>query len=226
MNVSRILCALLSCGSLAIEANAAVSPMGSRSPQTMAESTAGRDVHAEARPADGRALARPAAETTAHATNRAGAANRDAAMAVESRSMTMQHPVGQVGRGNADRLRSLLGAQARGRVARQPTRPSVGSARAPTIGGSTGQERFGGNPAQFGAGPVRQPSQRVGQPVGSLALASLPKTARPAPTLSALATHSTNGARRAPGLAVVGGPVIGRDVHNSTIDGTQARHKF
>jgi hypothetical protein len=225
VNVSRILCTLLLCGSLAIEANAA----------NRAGAANGAD-----------AANRAGVANRASAANVAGAANRDAAMAGGDRPVTAQHIVGPAGRGNADRLRSLLGSQARGRVARQPTRRPVGSARAPAIGGSTGQGWFGANPARFGASPMRQtgvgvgqgtgqnvgqstaPSvgPSVGQRVGSLALAAPPKGSRSAPTLSALAIHSTSGAHRAAGLAVVGGPVIGRAVHTSTIDGTQARHKF
>jgi hypothetical protein len=217
VNVSRILCTLLLCGSLAIEANAA----------NRAGAANGAD-----------AANRAGVANRASAANVAGAANRDAAMAGGDRPVTAQHIVGPAGRGNADRLRSLLGSQARGRVARQPTLRPIGSARAAAIGGSTGQGWFGANPARFGASPMRQPAvgvgqgtapsvgPNVGQRVGSLALAAPPKGTRPALTLTALAIHSTNSIHRAPGLAVVGGPVIGRGVHTSTIDGTQARHKF
>jgi hypothetical protein len=212
VRVSKILCTLLLFGPLAVEANEATAPKRSNLPMTAVDSATGRDVHTPAKPVNGRAPARTAAEKGASAKD------RDTGMGVASRPATTQ----QLGRANADRLRSLLGTQARGRAVRQPPSRPVGSARAPTFVRGAGQERRGANPTQFGATPARQFTRGVASP----APVASPNAARPVQTLSALAVHSTNGLPRAPGLAVVGGPVVGRAVHNSSIDGTGPRHKF
>jgi hypothetical protein len=182
VRASKILCTLLLFGPLAAEASEATAAKDSNSPLTAVDSATGRDVHTGPKPANERVLAQTAAEKGA------GAKDRDTGVAVAGRPATtpslpanMANRPGitqQVGRANVDRLHSLLAAQARGRVIRQP----------------------------------------VSHPVGS---------ARPVPTLSALAIHSTNGRARAPGLAVVGGPVVGRGARNSSIDGTpRLRQKF
>jgi hypothetical protein len=230
VRVSKILCTLLLLGSLAVEANEATAPKRSNLPMTAVDSATGRDVHTPAKPVNGRPPARTAAEKGASAKG------RDTGMGVASRPATTQ----QIGRANADRLRSLLGAQARGRAVRQPLSRPVGSARAPTFVRGAGQERRGANPTQFGATPARQltgatparqfsgatPAPQFTRGVTSPAPVVSPNAARPVQTLSALAVHSTNGLPRAPGLAVVGGPAVGRAVHNSSIDGTRPRHKF
>jgi hypothetical protein len=221
VRLSKILCTLLLVGSLAVEANEATAPKRSNLPMTAVDSASGRDVHTAAKPVNGRALARTAAEKGA------GAKDRDTGIGVASRPATTQ----QMGRANADRLRSLLGAQARARVVRQPLSRPVGSARAPTFVRGAGQERLGATATQFGASPARQlmgatPAPQFTRGVASPAPVASPSAARPVQTLSALAIHSTNGLPRAPGLAVVGGPVVGRGVHNSSIDGTRPRHKF
>ena len=189
MRVSKILCALLLFGSLAVEANEATAPKG-RAPDTAAD-----------------------------------AKDRDTGAAVASRRApppTRPATPQQIGRANADRLRSLLGTQARGRVVRQPVSRPVGSARAATFLGAAGLQRPGANVAQFGATPARQLMRGVASP----APVASPRAARPVPTLSALAIHSTNVLPRAPGLALVGGPVVGRGARNSSIDGTRLRQKF
>jgi hypothetical protein len=221
VRVSKILCTLLLFGPLAVEANEATAPKRSNLPMTAVDSATGRDVHTPAKPVNERAPARTAAEKGA------GAKDRDTGMGVASRPATTQ----QLGRANADRLRSLLGTQARGRAVRQPLRRPVGSARAPTFVRGAGEERRGANPTQFGATPARQlsgaaPARQFTRGVASPAPVASPNAARPVQTLSALAVHSTNGLPRAPGLAVVGGPVVGRGVHSSSIDGTRPRHKF
>jgi hypothetical protein len=221
VRVSKILCTLLLFGPLAVEANEATAPKRSNLPMTAVDSATGRDRNTTAKPVNGRPLAWTAAEKGA------GAKVRDTGMGVASRPATTQ----QMGRANADRLLSLLGAQARGRVVRQPLRRPVGSARAPTFVRGAGQEGRGANPTQFGATPARQltgatPAPQFTRGVASPAPVASPSAARPVQTLSALAIHSTNGLPRAPGLAVVGGPVVGRGVHNSTIDGTRPGHKF
>jgi hypothetical protein len=221
VRVSKILCTLLLFGPLAVEANEATTPQRSSLPMTAVDSATGRDVHTPAKPVNGRAPARTAAEKGASAKD------RNTSMGVASRTATPQ----QLGRANADRLRSLLGTQARGRAVRQPPSRPVGSARAPAFVRGAGQERRGANPTQFGATPARQfsgatPAPQFTRGVASPAPVASPNAARPVQTLSALAVHSTNGLPRAPGLAVVGGPVVGRAVHNSSIDGTRPRHKF
>lgn len=212
MRVTRILCTLLLFGPLAVEADEATAPKRSDVPMAAVDSATGRDVQPGANPANGRALARTAAEKGA------GVKDRDAGAAVASRPATAQ----QAGRANADRLRSLLAAQGRGRVVRQPLSRSVGSAHAPTFVGGTGQERLGANAKQLSATPARQLTRGVASP----APGASPSAARPVPALSALAIHSTSGLPHAPGLAVVGGPAVGGGVHNSSIDGTRIRHKF
>jgi hypothetical protein len=244
VRVRKILCTLLLFGSLAVEANEATAPKRGNSPVKAVDSATDRDAHAAAKPVNGRASPRTAAEKGA------GEKDRDTGMGVARRPATTQ----QMGRANADRLRSLLGAQARGRVVRQPLRRPVGSARAPTFVRGAGQERRGANPTQSGATPARQltganptqfsatptrqltganptqvgatPARQFMRGVASPAPVASPSAARPVPTLSAMAIHSTNGLPRAPGLAVVGGPVVGRGVHNSSIDGTRPPHKF
>ena len=240
MKMSRILCTLLLCGAVTFEATAATLPEQGNSPQA-SDSTADRDVDTNVRSADGRESARRGAQKGS------GTTRRNAATAVSARSepATRPHAVSPLGRSNADRLHSLLSAQARGRVARQPARRPVGSAPVATAGGGAGQDRLGvvagqqrlgANPTRFGTSPARtsvnpvpfsaSPVRQTTQAVASLALATSPVAARPAPTLTALAIHSTNGLPRAPGPAVVGGPAIGRGVHNSTIDGGRLRHAF
>ena len=210
MRVSKILCTLLLFGPLAVEANEATAPKG-----TAVDSATGPEVHTGAKPVSERALAQ----------KEAGAKDRDAGAAVASRPApppTRPAPPQQIGRANADRLRSLLGTQARGRVVRQPVSRPVGSVRAPTFIGGAGQQRPGANVTQFGATPARQLMRGVASP----APVASQRAVRSMPTLSALAVHSTNGLPRAPGLAVVGGPMMGRGAHNSSIGGTRPGHKF
>ena len=210
--MSKILCTQLLFGPLAVAANEATAPKDGNSPVTAVDSATGRNVHTTAKPGSGQASARTATE------KRAAAKDPDTGAAIASRPATTQ----QVVRTNADRLRSLLATQARGRVVRQSVSRSVGSARAPTLMGGAGQERLGTNRTQFGTTPARQPARGVAAP----APVASPNAARPVSALSVRAIHSTNGLPRAPGLAVVGGPVVGRGVHNSSIDGTQLRQKF
>jgi hypothetical protein len=215
VRVRKILCTLLLFGPLAVEANEATAPK-----RTVADSATAAEVHTNAKPVNGQALARTAAQKGA------GANDRDTSLAVAGRPATTPSRAAttqQMGRANADRLRSLLGTQARGRVVRQPLSRPVGSARAPTFMGGAGQQRLGANGTQFAVAPARQLTRGVASP----APVASPTAARPVPALSALAIHSTNSLPRAPGLAVVGGPVVGRGAHNSSIDGTaRLRHKF
>ena len=240
MKMSRILCTLLLCGAVTFEATAATLPEQGNSPQA-SDSTADRDVDTNVRSTDGRESARREAQKVS-VTNR-----RNAGTAVSARSepAARPHTVTPLGRSNSDRLHSLLSAQARGRVARQPARRPVGSAPVATVGGGAGQDRLGvvagqqrlgANPTRFGTSPARtsvnpvpfsaSPVRPTTQGVASLALANSPVAARPAPTLTALAIHSTNGLSRTLGSAVVGGPASGRSAHNSTIGGLGSRRKF
>jgi hypothetical protein len=237
--MSRILCTLLLCGAVTFEAAAATLQDQGNSPQ-MSGSTAGRDVDANVRSADGRESARKGAQKGSGTTRR----NAGTAVSFRSEPATRPHTVSPLERSNAERLHSLLSAQARGRVARQPARRPVGSAPVSTGGGAgqerlgvmASQQRLGAGPTRFGTSPARlsvnpapisaSPVRQTTQGVASLALTTSPAAARPAPTLTALAIHSTSGLPRAAGPAVVGGPVVGRGVHNSTIDGTGPHHKF
>jgi hypothetical protein len=228
VRVSKILCTLLLFGPLVAEANETTAPKDSNSPLTAVDSATGRDVHTSPKPANERVLAQTPAEKGG------GAKDRDTGVAVAGRlATTPSRPAAtqQIRRANADRLHSLLAAQARGRVVRQPVSHPVDSARAPTFMGGAGQQRPGANVTQFGATPARQLTRGAASPVpvaSPNAGRSAPtlSAARPVLTLSALAMHSTNGHPRAPGVAVLGGPVVGRSVHSSSVDGTRLRQKF
>jgi len=223
MRVSKILCTLLLFGPVAVDANETTAPK-----RTAADPATGAEVHSSAGPVNGRELARTAAQKDA------GARDRDTGAAVASRPATTSgRPAAtqQIGRANTDRLHTLLAAQARGRVVRRPVSHPVGAARAPTFMGGAGRQRPDANVTQFGATPARPLTRSAVSPapvVSPNAGRSTPtlSAARPVPTLSALAIHSTNGHPRAPGLAVLGGPVVGRSVHSSSIDGTRLRQKF
>ena len=105
-------------------------------------------------------------------------------------------------RGNADRLHSLLNAQARGRIANAPRR-------AVSIKHESGNMVVHG---QSSAGPLSAPVPKF--------------AARPATSMTAAAGNSRMGASHSAGVARVGGPALGRTAHDAAIAGTQLHHKL
>jgi hypothetical protein len=213
MKVSHILCAILACAPLTFEARATASSEDGR-PSVAADNAgraAGRTAPsrgASAKPED----TRDREPTRARPRTGGSSKGRDAAAAVSPRrgSVTPQRGVAQGGVAqtgrNADRLHSLLNAQARGRLARQPSRP-VGSARAVTRGLD-----------------VRGP--QGGTPAGQPKLAASNSAVSPAARLVMTPRTSTIGGPHSQGIGRVGGPAISRTTRSATVDGTQLHHKF
>jgi hypothetical protein len=227
MKVSHILCAMLACAPLTFEARATAS--SADGPSSVAADNVGeaaggtapsRNAGAKARRSGDRGSAQAGARTGV------GSKGQGAAVAVSPRrgSVTPQGGVAQGARSNADRLHSLLNAQAHGRRARQPS--PVGSTRRVTHGpdvrglqgvSPSGQPRLAAS--NSAAPPAAMPS---GQP----RLAASNSAASPAARPVATPRNSTIGGPHAQGSARVGGPAIGRTVHNAIIDGSQQHHKF
>jgi hypothetical protein len=226
MKVPHILCAMLACFPLASKASATESPERGGSSVAAADlGETGLRLDAErphfpqnTRPrtgtsieiytAAGRAVDRES--TRLGSENGGGSRSRDAQEEVSRRpvSLVQQRGVGQVARGNADRLRSLISAQAHGRIAHQSNRRTIGSTRVATEG-----DRVDRTPR--GASPVRWPT-RVASTIAARATTSQRVVARGA----------TIGGPHASGLGWVGGPAINRTSHNATVDGSQLHHKF
>jgi hypothetical protein len=218
MKVFHILCAILACAPLAFEARATASSEDGR--PSVAADNAGRAAGRTAPSRD--ASAKPegtrdreptrARPRTGGGSTGGGSKGRDAAAAVSPRrgSVTPQRGVAQVGVAqtgrNADRLHSLLNAQARGRLTRQPSRPA-GSTRAVTRGLD-----------------VRGP--QGGMPAGQPRLAASNSAASPAARLVMTPRTSTIGGPHSQGIGRVGGPAISRTTRSATVDGTQLHHKF
>jgi len=197
MRVSHILCAIMACAPLALEARATASSEdgGSSVVAANAGEAAGRtapdrNANTKARRTPGRSSNQTGAQTGS------GSKGRDAAVAASPRrgSVTPQ------------RLHSPLNAQARGRPARQPG--GRGSTRAVT----------------HGADNVRGPQGL--SPAGQSRPAASNSAAPPAARLTSTLGNSAIGGRHAQGLGRVGGPAISRTTHSATLDGTQLRHKF
>jgi hypothetical protein len=228
MKVFHIVCAILACAPLTFEARATASSEVGR-PSVAADNAgraAGRTApsrDASAKPEGTRdrepTRARPRTDggstgggSTGGGSTGSGSKGRNAAAAVSPRrgSVTPQRGVAQVGAAqtgrNADRLHSLLNAQARGRLARQPSRPA-GSTRAVTRGLD-----------------VRGP--QGGMPAGQPRLAASNSAASPAARLVMTPRTSTIGGPHSQGVGRVGGPAISRTTRSATVDGTQLHHKF
>ena len=141
-----------------------------------------------------------------------GSASRDAAVAASPRR----------GPGNADRVHSLLNAQARGHPARQPGR-SVRSARAVAQGPDDARGRVGVSAA--GQSKLAASNGAAAMPAGQPKLAASISAAPPAARLSSIPRNSAIGRPHAQALARVGGPAISRTTHSATIDGAQLHHK-
>jgi hypothetical protein len=210
MKMPRILGALLVCAPLAFAAGA---PASSEPGATHAaeKREAARDAASPpAAEPDSSAKAGRAADPSVPASSGKGSIStaRDAESALAPRrgADIPQNAHGPAARSNGDRLRSLLDAQARGRVAR-PSSPPVGSTRAAS-GNVVAQGPSGASPAL----PPAVTAPNV--------------AARAAANQGPASRNSTIGGPRAQGLGQVGGPAIGRPAHAATIDGTQLHHKF
>jgi hypothetical protein len=147
--------------------------------------------------------------------------NTGAAAVPHRDSAESQHGSSRLTSPNADRLRSLLNARARGRTARLPSRGSVGPVRTATgkgtgIRGSGGADResrstpVASRPAAVSSGPASVVSGMTARGVASPG--ALSRAVRGVPTI---------GGPPATSHGFVGGPTIGRTARNATIDGTQ-----
>jgi hypothetical protein len=208
MKVSHILCAVLACAPLSFAARATAASEDGHSSAAVANAGGAAGRAAPTRDSSSKAGRTSDLESSQTGVRTRGSSTgRDAAAAVSPRHGSMpQRGIGRTLGGNADRLHSLLNAQGRGRLARQPGR-RVGSTRAATGGPSVR--------APNGVGAAGQPN-----------LAASKRTASPAPKLAAISRDSTIGGPHAQGIGRLGGPVIGRTTHSATIDGTQLRRKF
>jgi hypothetical protein len=203
MKVFRILCVALVCSSLASVAAEAASYQGAGSSSVTAADSANQvrpneagpssarhtaDNHAatdedtgkKAERADERRSPRAAPDKSVGSTSGSpGTASRAHGSAAPQRGIT------QLARPNADRLRSLLNAQARGRVTRKPARGPVGPGRA-AIGGRPAV------PAPGGAGQVLRPTRVASRSTavasGTTARGPTPVASGPGPGPASLAS--------------------------------------
>jgi hypothetical protein len=194
MKLALRLCALCVCGPLAL---------GARATESAAQ---GASVKA----------GRPAVQESTHEHvdlgKVAGSTARIAVVAVSPRrdSGTASHAVGSLARNNADRLRSLHLAKARGRIAPAASR-SLGPDHAAATGNMTAQARG------------LRGATRAGLPT----LPASQSAARVQPSVQAAAIRGPIiGGPRAAGPGRVGGPAIGRPAQNTAIDGAHMRRKF
>ncbi|MDB6100044.1 MAG: hypothetical protein JWO52_43 [Gammaproteobacteria bacterium] len=193
MKVPRILCVALVCSSLASVAAEAASYQGAGSSSAMAADSANQVHPNEAGPSSARHTADNHAvtdEDTGKKAERADARRSPRAAPDKSVGSTSGSPgtaasrahgsaapqrgITQLARPNADRLRSLLNAQARGRVTRKPARGPFGPGRA-AIGGRPAV------PAPGGAGQVLRPTRVASR---STAVASGTTARGPTPVAS------------------------------------------
>jgi len=226
MKVLHILCAMLACAPLILEARATASSEDGASSGASANvgEAAGRKVPSgNANTQARRTGDRGSNQTGAQAGS--GSKGRDAAVAASPShgSVKPQGAAAQAGRSNADRLHSLLNAQAHGRLARQPG-GRVGSTHIVTQGPNDIREPQGVSPA--GQSKPAASTSAAAMPAGQTKVAAsnsaAPSAARPSstPRISAI------GGPHAQGLGRVGGPAISRATHSATVDGTQLHHKF
>jgi hypothetical protein len=234
MKVTHILCAMLACASLTFEARATSSSEEVRSSSSAA---------ADAGDAAGRTQPSHDASTNAqHPGNRGSpqprartgdaSKGRDTAAAASPRRGPVTPPpgagkagIGQAGRGNADRLGSMLNAQARGPLARQHSRPVAstrGAASSPGLHGPQGTSPAGPPTpaASNGAGPP------AAMPAGQPKLVASNGAGSPAAKLAATSRGLVIGGPRIQSAGRVGGPAINRTTRGATIDGSQPHHKF
>jgi hypothetical protein len=263
--LSHIVCAILAWVPLTVEVRATPSSEDGRQSAANADREAANADRAAGRAAPSRNAGtqpgRTGGRDSTQAGARAGGASkgREAAAADSSSrgSVTPQRGVGQSARGNsnADRLRSLLNAQANGHLARRQPGRAARSTRAAPIAASgsasraaTGAAPGGATRAATGAaasaatgtasgGATRAATgaatRGLGAPVpqgitpaGQPNPAASRGAASPVPRPTALPSGPAIGGPRAQGSGRVGGPAIGRTTRNATIDGSRPPHKF
>jgi hypothetical protein len=233
MKMSHILCAILACAPLIFEARATASSEDGGS-----SAGAANVGDAAGRAAPRRSAGTKPGRTGNRESNQAGAQTggsskgRDAAVAASPRrgSVTSQGGVAQAGRSNADRLHSLLNAQAHGRLARQPSR--VGSTHAATHGPDDVRGPQGVSPAgqpkmaaSNGAAPRAAAPAGQSKPAASNTAAAMP-VGQPKVAASNSAVPSTRRLSSTPRNSAIGGPAISRATHSAIVDGAQLHHKF
>jgi hypothetical protein len=175
MKVSLTLWAGLMCTMFAFAARATAAPDAGNPPSTPANTA-----------------------STAHGTANARDA-RIEAQGAPRRASAAPQGVRQSGAGSAERLHSLLGKQAHGHLARQPSRP-VGSIRAAS--GVPGVLR-----------PARNP-------------AISKRSAPPLPKLTAMPRNPAIGGPRVQSAGRLGSAAIGRINRGGAMDGMQFHHKL
>jgi hypothetical protein len=249
MKVSHILCAMLACAPLTLEARATASSENGSS--SVAAANVGE---AAGRAAPSRNAGTKRGRTGDRGPNQAaartsdGSKGRDAAAAASPRGGSVPPQAGagkaaasQAGRSNADRLRSMLNARVNGHLARRPSRP-VGSTRGapggPDLHGARGASPAGqpkmaasngaAAPAAVPAGQSKLAASNsaAAMPLGQLKVAASNSAASSAARLSSAPRNSAMGGPHAQGLGRVGGPAISRATHSATVDGAQLHHKF
>jgi hypothetical protein len=236
MKISHILCAMLACAPLTLEARAtASSENGSSSvPAANVGEAAGRTAPGRnAGTKRGRAGDRGSNQAAARTSDGSKGPNPAAAASPRGGSVPPQTGAGkaavsQAGRSNADRLHSMLNARVNARLARQRSRP-VGSTRGgPDLHGAQGASPAGQSKlaAPNGAAPPAASNSAAAMPAGQPKLAASSSAAPPSAKLSSTPRSSAMGGTHAPGLGRLGGPATSRTTHSATIDGTQQRHKF
>jgi hypothetical protein len=132
--------------------------------------------------------------------------DRARAGALQRGRVPMQRGASQISRGNGDRLRSLLSAQAHGHPVEQPIRRPVGPDH--TVATDRGTLVRG----SLGATSIRQPPPPALNPGARAAASPRPLTGGPA-----------MGGRHA---ATLGGPASGPTARARGIDGTQFHQRF
>jgi hypothetical protein len=133
-------------------------------------------------------------------------ARNSAAVAPRRAFETPQRGIHQGASSRADRVHSPMNTQARGRLARQTSRPS------------------GSNRASSGGPALRRPGS-----VGSASAPTLGASKRnvlPLPKLTTAPRNSAIGRSRVQSVGLLGGAGVGRTNHSVAIDGTQFRRKF
>jgi hypothetical protein len=187
MKIAHLLCAIGLSAPLVLEASAAESPA-----RVGSSAEAAGMAHAAASSAPGRDPASTKAVTATPRRN-SGAAPRG---------------VAELTRSNANRLQSLHRQEARGRVAKSPSRP-IGPTRGPATARTAPARQ------QSGVSPVVPPKLSVSN-----------NAVRTLPNLKVAPRGSTIGGPHVAGPGRVGGPATGRTANPAAIDGTQVHRKF
>ncbi|MGO9995124.1 MAG: hypothetical protein ACLPTF_21785 [Steroidobacteraceae bacterium] len=211
MKLAPLLRALCVCAPLALGASAAELP--ARNGAAVAVANTGQAVGGDAPGRDASINAgRPVAQESTHVDSGKGDGSKGrhaAAVSPRRSSATPLRAAGPLARSNADRLRSLHPAKARGRIT------------------PTANRRVGPNPAAASGNlSARGRGLPGASPQGVPAPPVATSAARAPPNVKAMVRGSTIGGPRAVGPGRVGGPATGRAANNTAIDGTQVRRKF